>query len=92
MLCCDGVRLCFIVGGAGWAALMLISRNPGGVTLERRRCSCLLVVDCGEHGGQTPLLAFWAKLCSTDIIMSARWVASFSKIFVSGLERLCVRR
>ena len=54
-----------------------------------RRCSCLLVVDCGEHGGETPLLDFWAKLCSTDIIMSAKWVASFSKIFVSGLERLC---
>ena len=57
-----------------------------------RRCSCLLVVDCGEHGGQTPLLAFWARLCSTDMIMSARWVTSFSKIFVSGLERLCERR
>ena len=57
-----------------------------------RGCSCFLVVDCGERGGQTPLLAFWARLCSPDIIMSTRWVASFSAMLVSGLDRLSERR
>ena len=34
-------------------------------------------------------VVFWARPCSIDMIMVARWVASLSKIFVSGLERLC---
>ena len=82
MLCCDGVRRCCFVGGAGWAALMLISRNPGGVTLELAAAPACWLSTAGNMEVNR----------RTDIIMSARWVASFSKIFVSGLERLCERR
>ena len=59
------------------------------MVLQRR------LLDCrrrGEHGRQAPLLVFGTKLCGIGVVVDAKWVVGFSKIFDSGLERINERR